>query len=138
MVTVQVQVGRGSRSVPTNRKYQIQVDPKPRAALYHVCRPRWKLLSPCPCHVLSLLLAVQWPRQRRPAQGGRVRVSCPHRDAVAAFGAGTATKKQLINNLQRFETINNLYVSSFNAIAKKLLLITIKLNILRTAGRRQS
>ena len=44
----------------TNRKYQVQVDPKPRAALYHVCRPRWKLLSPCPCHVLSLLLAVQW------------------------------------------------------------------------------
>jgi hypothetical protein len=48
---------------------------------------------------------------------------------VAAFGAGTGTKKQLINNLQRFETINNLYVSSFNAIAKKLLLITIKLNL---------
>jgi hypothetical protein len=53
---------------------------------------------------------------------------------VAAFGAGTGTKKQLINNLQRFETINNLYVSSFNAIAKKLLLITIKLNILKWAG----
>jgi hypothetical protein len=46
---------------------------------------------------------------------------------VAAFGAGTGTKKQLINNLQRFATINNLYVSSFNAIAKRLLLITIKL-----------
>jgi hypothetical protein len=54
---------------------------------------------------------------------------------VAAFGAGTGTKKQLINNLQRFETINNLYVSSFNAIAKKLLLITIKLNILKRASR---
>ncbi len=121
MVTVQVQVGRGSVLLvagTTNRKYQVQVDPKPRAALYHVCRPRWKLLSSCPCHVLSLLLAVQWapPAAGRPAQGGRVLVSCPH--AVAAFGAGTGTKKQLINNLQRFATINNLYVSSFNAIAK--------------------
>jgi hypothetical protein len=46
---------------------------------------------------------------------------------VAAFGAGTGTKKQLINHLQRFATINHLYVSSFNAIAKRLLLITIKL-----------
>jgi hypothetical protein len=50
---------------------------------------------------------------------------------VAAFGAGTGTKKQLINNLQQFATINNSYVSSFNAIAKRLLLITIKLNILK-------
>ena len=33
----------------TNRKYQVQVHPKARAALYHVCRPRRKLLS----HVLA-------------------------------------------------------------------------------------
>ena len=76
MVTVQVQVGRGSVLLvagTNNRKYQVQVDPKPRAALYRVCRPsltQMEVTIPMslPCAQLVVSSAVG------PASGGRRRV----------------------------------------------------------------
>ena len=99
-----VQVGMGLVLVAgaTNWKYQVQVDSKARAALFHVCRPRWKLVSPCPCQVLSLSLAVQC--QWAPAGPGWSGPSQLPYAVAAAFG-GRPEHKETIN--KQFTTISN-------------------------------
>ncbi len=87
--------------------------------VYHVCRPTWKGLSQCPCQVPSLLLAVccSWDQ---PAS--RVQVSCPDSGCLWWRACGlshTGTVTRSWPDASTWETINNWYVSSLNAIAKE-------------------
>jgi hypothetical protein len=106
--------------------FQVQVDPKARTALYRVCRPRWKRLSPCPCQVLSMSLAVCCSG---PRQTGRVWVSGPY--AVAAFDGrplrpgpvDASSSYKVTARCKHIRTTNNWCVSSLDAIAKNMQLI---------------